>query len=287
MESTAVAVSAPPAQEKVKQRMWVFKNLFVPNAYNPEKIEWAVAAFWIFFIVTLWSSYPGVTIIPKPLEIVKAWIDVWNNDALFWELMESAWLFGISTVVTLVLSLTLAYATTIAFFRPLVLGISKLRYFSLYGLTTIFTMMTFGVMSFKVSLLVFGMATYFLTSMAEVVLTVPENEKEHARSIRLSEWEIVWHVIIVGRRHKAIEILRQNSAMGWMMLSMVEGMAMSQGGVGALLIKQYKMFRLSNVYAVQFTIFCVGMLSDLGFKFMLLWLCEYKRKSKGGLNYAG
>ena len=122
--------------------------------------------------------------------------------------------------------------------------------------------------------------------MLQVVQTVPDSELDHARTMRFNEWEVLWHVIIVGRRHYVIDILRQNSAMGWMMLSMVEGLAMSQGGVGALLIKQHKFFRLDEIYAVQFTIFCIGVLSDFGFKQLLLWLCPYKRPEKGGLNYA-
>ena len=133
----------------MKKRTLSIKDFFVPNIKGPKEVDWISGAFWIFFIITLWSAYPGVSIIPKPLEIVKAWIDVWENDALFWELVQSGWLFLVSTVITMVFSLVLAYSSRIGFFRPLVLGISKLRYFSLYGLTTIFTMMTFGAMSFN------------------------------------------------------------------------------------------------------------------------------------------
>ena len=48
--------------------------------------------------------------------------------------------------------------------------------------------------------------------------------------------------------------MRQNAAMGWMMLTMVEGISRSEGGVGAMLLNQNKHFHLSAVFAIQLTI---------------------------------
>jgi len=282
-------VFATPVREgltKIKERVWSFKYLVIPNGYSSKPTDLVVGGFWVFFLLLGWQLYSGLTIIPKPWDITKTWFVVWKENELFWETLISAWLFIKATIITLFLSLILAYSSTIPIFRPFVWLLGKLRYLSLYGLTTAFSLMAVNATSYKISLLVFGMATYFLTSMADIVMSIPESEKNHARSMRFNEWEVVWHVIIVGRRHWIIEILRQNSAMGWMMLTMVEGQSMSQGGLGTMLIKQNRVMSLEYIYAIQFTIFCIGSISDLGLKYLTLAVCPYKRKGKGGLNYA-
>ena len=54
---------------------------------------------------------------------------------------------------------------------------------------------------------------------------------DHARSLRFSDWRVVWEVVVLGTADKAFEILRQNAAIGWMMLTMVEGISRSEGGM--------------------------------------------------------
>ena len=45
---------------------------------------------------------------------------------------------------------------------------------------------------------------------------------------------------------------------------MVEGIARSEGGVGAMLLNQNKHFHLAEVFAIQLLILVVGILQDYG-----------------------
>ena len=65
----------------------------------------------------------------------------------------------------------------------------------------------------------------------------------------MSEWRAVWEVVVLGTADKAFDVLRQNAAIGWMMLTMVEGIARAEGGVGAMLLNQSKHFHLAEVFA--------------------------------------
>ena len=65
-----------------------------------------------------------------------------------------------------------------------------------------------------------------------------------------------------GAAIQAFEILRQNAAIGWMMLTMVEGISRSEGGIGAMLLNQNKHFHLAEVFAIQLLILVFGMLQD-------------------------
>ena len=67
---------------------------------------------------------------------------------------------------------------------------------------------------------------------------------------------------MLGTFDQPIEVFRQNAAIGWMMLTMVEGISRSEGGVGAMLLNQNKHFRLAEVFAIQLLILVVGIAQD-------------------------
>jgi len=69
--------------------------------------------------------------------------------------------------------------------------------------------------------------------------------------------------------------LRQNAAIGWMMLTMVEGIVRSEGGVGAMLLGESKHFLLSEVFAIQAVILIVGLLQDYAIGAVRRIVCPY------------
>src|SRR5437763_17101161 len=124
-------------------------------------------------------------------------------------------------------------------------------------------------------MLVFAMTVFFVTSMAAVIVQIPKGTFDHARTLRMSEWRVVWEVVILGTADKAFEVLRQNAAMGWMMLTMVEGISRAEGGVGAMLLNQSKHFRLAEVFAIQIVVLLVGMTQDYAIGLARRLVCPY------------
>ncbi|RYF54482.1 MAG: ABC transporter permease subunit, partial [Cytophagaceae bacterium] len=129
--------------------------------------------------------------------------------------------------------------------------------------------------SLKVWLLVFGITVFFVTSMVGVVQTVSRNELNHARTLRMSEWQVVWEVIILGRIEMVFDVIRQNFAIAWALLTLVEGISRSEGGVGTLLLNQNKHFHLDAVFAIQLAILLVGIALDYGIGFLKRLFCPY------------
>ena len=82
-------------------------------------------------------------------------------------------------------------------------------------------------------------------------------------------------VVILGTADKAFEVLRQNAAIGWMMLTMVEGIVRSEGGIGAMLLAQQKYFRIADVFAIQLVILIVGLLQDYAIGALRRLACPY------------
>ena len=70
-------------------------------------------------------------------------------------------------------------------------AISKGRFLSLAGFTLIATLLFEGG-AIKTALLTFSITVFFITSMASVIAAIPKSEFDHARTLRMSEWRVVW-----------------------------------------------------------------------------------------------
>jgi NitT/TauT family transport system permease protein len=248
-------------------------EVLAPNRVISRKtVRWMVG-FQLVMLLCIWIFSPSV-FLPKPKEVLHSLSDLWF-EGLGGELITSFLLNLEAIAISAVLSLLLAYLTVIPFFRPIVSFLSKLRFLSMVGLTFFFTLMATSGHELKLFLLVFSVSVFFVTGMAEVVASVPKEKFDLARTLRMGEWRVVYEVIVLGQADKAFEVLRQNAAMGWMMLTMVEGISRSEGGVGAMLLNQNKHFHLSAVFAIQLTILLLGLGQDYAIGLLRELFCPY------------
>jgi len=248
-------------------------NVLSPNrVISRQTLRWLVG-FQLVMLFFIWIFTPTV-FLPKPKEVFQALSEMWMQ-GLGGELITSFYLNLQAIAISSVLSLLLAYLTVVPFFRPIVTLLSKLRFLSMVGLTFFFTLMATTGHELKLYLLVFSVSVFFVTGMAEVVAAIPKEQFDLARTLRMSEWRVVYEVVILGQADKAFEILRQNAAMGWMMLTMVEGISRSEGGVGAMLLNQNKHFHLSAVFAIQISILVLGLGQDYVIGLLRRVFCPY------------
>ena len=247
--------------------------VFSPNAVLSKGAARILIIIQVGIALLAWIARQLV-LFTKPGEVLRALGDMWQQ-GLGGELITSFYLnleaIGLATVVSLVM----AYATVMPFFRPLVALLSKLRFLSLVGLTFFFTLMAKSGHQLKLSLLVFSVSVFFVTGMADVIESIPKEKFDLARTLRMGEWRVVWEVIVLGQVDKAFDVLRQNAAIGWMMLTMVEGIVRSEGGVGTILLDQNHHFRLAAVFAIQLTILLLGLMQDYGIGLTKNMLCPY------------
>jgi NitT/TauT family transport system permease protein len=244
-----------------------------PNrVISKQTVRWLVG-FQVLLLFFVWLFSPTV-FLPKPKEVFRALGEMWMQ-GLGSELITSFYLNLQAIALSTVLSLIMAYLTVIPFFRPIVSLLSKLRFLSMVGLTFFFTLMATTGHELKLFLLVFSVSAFFVTGMAEVVASIPKEKFDLARTLRMGEWRVVWEVVVLGQVDKAFEVLRQNAAIGWMMLTMVEGISRSEGGVGAMLLNQNKHFHLSAVFAIQLTILVLGLGQDYAIGLLRKIFCPY------------
>ena len=237
-----------------------------PNQWVSRKTYLSISAAWVVVVLLLWLLGPGF--FPTPQRVLEALRMLVAEGGLLGELLTSLTLFAEALAIAAVLSMGLAYLSVVPALRPIIGALTKARFLSLVGLSFVFTMTFGGGHPLKLSLLVFGISAFLLTSMMDVVEAVPTEKLDHARTLRMGDWRVVWEVVILGQMGPAFDALRQNAAIGWMMLTMVEGIARSEGGIGALLIDQNKHFHLAGIIAVQAVFLVAGFFQDA----FLAWL---------------
>lgn len=251
-----------------------FLNLFLPNRAIPALGLWIVAAVEAALFLLLWVFSP-YKVLPQPGEVLSAVSRLWLTQGLGQELATSFVLNLQALLWSSVISLGLAYLTVIPIFRPIVAVISRGRFLSLVGFSLLAILMFGGGHPQKLAMLVFGISVFYITSMASVIAAIPRSEFEHARTLRMSEWRTVWEVVILGTADKAFEVLRQNAAMGWMLLTLVEGLVRSEGGVGLLLDNLSKHMLLAEIYGVQLVIILVAIGQDFAISLARRMACPY------------
>ncbi len=275
MAAAAPATAKAPVASRPKDRGWSdILGAFAPNRVVSKTTIRLIVVVQVGILLLVWatSSYP---FLPKPMAVLSAFTDLWNHEGLGQELLTSFTLNVQAMAWTTLISLGLAYLTVVPAFRPIVLAISKGRFLGMVGLTFFFTLILSSGHRLKVGLLVFGVSVFFVTSMVDVVAQVPKEKFDLARTLRMGEWRVVWEAIVLGRADAAFDVMRQNAAMGWMMLTMVEGISRSEGGVGALLLNQNKHFRLEAVLAIQICILLIGLVQDYAIGLAKKFICPY------------
>jgi NitT/TauT family transport system permease protein len=211
---------------------------------------------------------------PSPIEVFRAYSPLLEQGLLYhlyMSLSANIEAIGLSCALTL----PLAYLTVLPSMRPAVHFLSKLRFLGLTGITVFFTVVFGGGHWLKVALLVFGMSSFLLTSVTGIVESIDRQEFDHARTLRMGPWRSTLEIVILGRVDAVLDAVRQNAAIGWVMLTMVEGLVRFEGGLGAMMLSQDKHLHLDSVFAILFVVLTVGVAQDAFLVFLRRTLCPY------------
>ncbi|MBC8173291.1 MAG: nitrate ABC transporter permease [Chitinophagales bacterium] len=263
--------------------MHKIKELFTPFA-KPSNQTLLIMGLIQLVVFLTWWFLSSSEIIPNPIEIIQSMGTLIREKDLLGELFTSAWLCIKAMAIATVIGMVLSYSVVIPFFRPVVVYvISQARFLTLVGFGFIIMLYTQTADAYKTYLLVFGILPYFVTGMASEVDSMEWQRYTYARTLRMNNWEALYHVVIRGMLHKALEIFRQNFAIAWMMITMVESANRENGGIGALLVDQNRFAgNFNGVFAIQFSILAMGIFIHvlIGFLSRKLFPYAYMRLKK-------
>jgi NitT/TauT family transport system permease protein len=243
------------------ERTRLLQRMFTPSAKLTRGERWAMTGITIFTIGFLWCLHLSA-FMPTPGEAVRSVHDLWYNADLATNLMSSILLDLESIIIATVISLLIAYSSTLPIFRPMAQLAGKLRFSSLAGLGFAFTIITPNGHALKVAVLTFLVVVFFVVSMVDVIDAIPSAQYDLAATLKMRPWETLWRVVVRGQLDQAFVVLRQTSAMAFMFIVTAEGMSMSGGGIGATLNTISKYHSLSSIMALQLIILALGITQD-------------------------
>jgi NitT/TauT family transport system permease protein len=250
--------------------------MFKPFALISRTTLLIMIAAQVLFALIIWQLSPG-GLIPGPFRVLGALGGLLSDRLLYDNLLASLILTFKALACSIVLTLLFSYLSVLPFFQPVAQFIVKCRYLTLTGLIFIFTLLTKDGGALKLSLLIFGIVPFFTTSFLAVIVRTPAQEFELCQTLGYGRWETLYEVIIIGKADQVFEIVRQNFAIAWMMITMAEGLNMSEGGIGTLLIKYNKYNDLPHVLALQTVVFGLGLCLDFGIGLLRRWLFAYTK----------
>ena len=252
------------------------KNIFSPFGRVSSQIFGLIAGLQVVAFLLIWQLGSN-GLIPAPLKVTEAFFHLLSSGLLIDNILVSLVLTVKALFYSILITLFFAYLSVIPFFRGIAQFLVKCRYLTLTGLIFIFTLLTKDGNQLKLSLLIFGMVPFFVTSFLSVLMHTDRQQYELCKTLGYNNWQTLYEVIIVGKADQVLEILRQNFAISWLMITLIEGLNMSEGGIGALLIKYNKYNDLTNVLALQLVIFLVGLGFDYIMGMMRKWLFPYTK----------
>jgi NitT/TauT family transport system permease protein len=252
-------------------------RFLTPNRQITPREQIIVSLGWLGVVAVGWEAFRS-PIFPSIQDIVGAYPALWTRNGLGAALLSSLTTSLEALLLSTIVSLPLAYLSKTPFFRPLGITLSKLRFLSPSVFFLILLFLSPSAHMVKVLMLA-GAETFFLvTAMMTIVGNVPQFRYDDAYTLKMGEWQTTFYVIVRSTLADALDAVRDNAAMGWAMLMMVEGFVRSEGGVGVLLLTQEKYMNFAQVYAIAATIVLVGLFQDFMIGKLKETLCPYTVK---------
>jgi ABC-type nitrate/sulfonate/bicarbonate transport system permease component len=239
------------------------KKIFTPLTTVKGSVATTILWFHLIAFILSWTFLvPTHSFFPNLGEVVSAWGTLWNN-GLFHHIAATLKLCGAATVISIIFSCLVSYASTIPFFKPISFAFTRLRYNPIQGFTLFLTMTTGGGRNLQITLLVIFMSFYFITALMAIIRDIPEEDFIRREAQKMNKWKILWKVVILDRIDYLIEVIRVNLSITFMMIVSVEAMDKSQGGLGALLVDTNRALAFPKIFALQLTILMIGIGLDM------------------------
>ncbi|HEY9023620.1 MAG TPA: hypothetical protein VIP05_04905 [Burkholderiaceae bacterium] len=257
------------------------KPLHLLQPFAPVQARWrrSMAAAQAALAVALWAA-SGSRTLPSPAEVARAWLDLVQHQGLLAELWASAQVGLVAFAVSTVAAVALAALATAPAFMPAARLAAAMRFLGFAGLTYVFMLASGGAQALRVALLAFGMFVFMVTALLAELAATPRDQLDHCRALGMRPWRTAAEVVVLGKADVILDLVRQNAAVGWTLLTLVEGMTRADGGIGAMLLNQNRYFLLAGVFAIQLTILGYGLAQDALLSRLKDALCPWARLGK-------
>lgn len=240
------------------------KKLLIPFENISVRQSTVLYLAWMALIILYWVVASGIGdkhLFPTPKQVLNGFAGLYD-EGLVVHIFSSLWLCLRAIFISIIISLIVSYLSPIPLLQFFAKAMSKLRYLPLTGITFYLAILIESGRTLQIWVLVVFMSTYLTTSLLGMIKDIPQEEFDHARTLRCNRWEVLWEVLIKGRMDYVFEVIRQNLAIVWMMLVTVESILVASGGLGFLIKNSDKFMNHGRIVALQIVILGVGLFID-------------------------
>ena len=231
---------------------------------------WIVILFALWFIGTSGQKH----LFPSPSQVLDGFAGLYS-EGLVVHIFRSLQLCFISIALATIIALLFAYSSPIPLLKPVSEFVTKFRFLPFTGLSFYITLVIHEARNMQIWIMVIFLTTFLTTSLIAVIKDIPQEEFDHAKTLKCSRWEVLWQVIVLGRIDYVIDAIRQNLAITWMMLVTVESIVVASGGLGFLIKNSDKFMNHGRIIALQIIILLIGLVLDWGINFLRKAIFRY------------
>ncbi len=239
----------------------LFKSLITPFGDIHNRSLVVIIVLELVFFLASWQMFKPI-LIPGPGEVGNSLLAFLSDSDFYTNIISSLVLTFKAMFFSIIIASVISYGYVMPILRPISKFLIKFRYLSMIGLLFVFMLLFKNGDSIKMSALMFGIIPFFASSLLTSIDKIKQEEMDMCRTLKYTRWQELYELIIFGRAETLLEAVRLNFAMAWMMITMVESLSMSSGGIGVLLYKYNKYNQLEPIFALQIIIFALGVAFD-------------------------
>lgn len=235
----------------------VSKTRYVINAITVFAI---ILAAWI--VVTELGLVKPI-ILPKPIDIVKYWIDAFAHKNLIadvWiSLRRILWGFLLSAVIAVPLGILAGTSKMChSYINPIC---EFMRYLPLPTLVPL-VMVWFGIgETAKVVVLFLGCVFQLLLMVADAAASVSDDLMNAGYTLGASKGQALWTILLPAALPRIFEALRMTMGFAWSYLTLAELFAASSG-LGYQILKAQRFMQTSAMFGLILLIGLMGLITD-------------------------
>jgi len=232
---------------------------------------------WIAIALLVWFLNP-IKALPNPGEALQAFrrmTSAEGSQGLLYNVYVTLKLNIVGLIYSAIISAAVSYLSVIPLFQPLNKMVQWLRYIPIVGFNLVFlTLFAIG-WPMKVAMLTTGMSFFLVTSMTGVIAAIPRMKYELAKVLGYNDRQVFYSVVMRPTLPSMIDMVAQNAAMGWVMITAIETYNRTEGGIGSQIYAYSSTNQLAEVYAYLLIIGVIAAVEDWIFKFLKRLLFPY------------
>jgi len=238
-----------------------------------------LVVIWIGLALLFWFLNP-IKALPTPPEVVEAFGRMWRaqgSQGLLYNVYVTLKLNLVGLGYSAIISLVMAYLSVLPVFQPFNKMVQWLRYIPIVGFNLVFlTLFTIG-WPMKVAMLTTGMSFFLVTSMTGVLAAIPRMKYELGKVLGYNDRQVFYSVIMRPTLPAMIDMIAQNAAIGWVMITAIETYNRTEGGIGSQIYAYSSTNQLAEVYAYLIIIGAIAILEDWFFALLKRTLFPYSQ----------